>query len=411
MQAWGRAGMEMTSNRRDFLGTAMVGAGGLVGLTHLARAEAPFFGPGDGGFAHNAVRLPPGESVVQHKAGDIEAMPDFRYSLDGSKPKVTSGGWAKEATVESFPISKGIAGVHMYLNPGASRELHWHAIAAEWAFVIDGECQIMVIDPNGTKEVANFSPGDIWYFPKGHGHSIQTIGDKPCHFILAFDNGAFSEHGTFSITDWLSLTPQDILAENFGVPKEIFANFPKGETYIMAGDILPVEKAKESRLPPAQSHKYSLIQQQPTHEFPGGTLYLATAKEFPVSQGMSGGLMTIRPGALRELHWHPNANEWHYYLRGHAQVLLFGSGGRGKVADLKPGDVAYLPAGYGHAIRNTGPEDLEIVLTFDSGHYEEISLTDWMAASPPHLLANNFGVPADTFKNFPARSTFFRTPV
>lgn len=401
----------MKSNRRDFLGTAMVGAGGLVGLTHLARAEAPVFSPGDGGFGRNAVRLPPGESVVQHKPGDIEAMPDFRYSLDGSKPKVTSGGWAKEATVEGFPISKGIAGVHMYLNPGASRELHWHAIATEWAFIIDGECQVMVIDPNGTKEVANFRPGDIWYFPKGHGHSIQTIGDKPCHFILAFDNGAFSEHGTFSITDWVSLTPQDILADNFGVPKEIFIKFPKGETYIMAGDILPADKAKESMLPPAQSHKYSLMQQQPTHEFPGGMLYLATAKEFPVSQGMSGGLMTIRPGALRELHWHPNANEWHYYLRGQAQVLLFGSGGRSKVADFKPGDVAYLPAGYGHAIRNTGTEDLEIVLTFDGGHYEEISLTDWIAASPPHLLANNFGVPADTFKNFPAHSTFFRTPV
>jgi oxalate decarboxylase len=120
--------------------------------------------------------------------------------------------------------------------------------------------------------------------------------------------------------------------------------------------------------------------------------------------------MTIKPGCLRELHWHPNANEWQYILRGQAQILLFGSGGRAKVADFKPGDVAYLPAGYGHAIRNTGTEDLELVLTFDSGQYEEISLIEWMAASPPHLLANNFGVPADTFKNFPAHSTFFRTP-
>jgi oxalate decarboxylase len=92
-------------------------------------------------------------------------------------------------------------------------------------------------------------------------------------------------------------------------------------------------------------------------------------------------------------------------------VLLFGSARRAKVSDFRPGDVAYLPAGYGHAIRNTGTEDLEIVVTLDSGHYEEISLTDWVAASPLHLLANNFGVPADTFKNFSGYSTFFRTPV
>ena len=148
---------------------------------------------------------------------------------------MTSGGWAKEATVHQFPISKGIAGVHMFLEPGASRELHWHAIAAEWAFVIAGRCQTVVLDPSGASEINNYGPGDLWYFPKGHGHSIQTIGDQPCHFILSFDNGAFSEHGTFSITDWIDVTPKDLLALNFGISKDVFEAFPKGETYIQAG--------------------------------------------------------------------------------------------------------------------------------------------------------------------------------
>ena len=60
------------------------------------------------------------------------------------------------------------------------------------------------------------SPGDIWYFPRGHGHVIETLGDKPCHFILVFDNGYFSEFGTFSITDWLGHAPKELLAKNFG---------------------------------------------------------------------------------------------------------------------------------------------------------------------------------------------------
>ena len=110
-------------------------------------------------------------------------------------------------------------------------------IAAEWAYVIDGRCQTVVLDPSGASEINNYGPGDLWFFPKGHGHSIQTIGDKPCHFILAFDNGAFSGHGTFSITDWIDVTPKDMLALSFGVPKDVFA-FPKGETYIQAGPVL-----------------------------------------------------------------------------------------------------------------------------------------------------------------------------
>jgi hypothetical protein len=70
--------------------------------------------------------------------------------------------------------------------------------------------------------------------PRGHGHSIQTIGDLPCHFILSFDNGAFSEHGTFSITDWIDVTPKDMLALNFGVPKDAFDAFPKGDCSLAA---------------------------------------------------------------------------------------------------------------------------------------------------------------------------------
>ena len=402
----------MDASRRGLLGAAAIGAGGLAGLSRAAYAGSSGFKPGDGGFAREAVELPPGDKVVRHEAGDADEMPDFKYSLDGSTPKVTSGGWAKEATVHQFKISKGIAGVHMFLDPGASRELHWHAIAAEWAYVIEGRCQTMVLDPAGQREINNFGPGDLWYFPKGHGHSIQTIGDKPCHFILSFDNGGFSEHGTFSVTDWISLTPEDMLASNFGVSKEMFAAFPKGETYIQAGPVITPEQARDFPLPAAQSHKFSLADERSAlQEFEGGTIRLATAKEFPISQGMSGGVMTLKPGAMRELHWHPNANEWHYYLRGTGQVSLFGSGGRGKVAQFQPGDVAYIPAGNGHAVKNIGTDDLEFVLTFDSGRYEEISLVDWLAAAPKYLLANNFAQPDAQLARLPQKSATIRRAV
>src|SRR5262249_49184571 len=150
-------------------------ASGLLAPTFVNAQSSPKFAPGDGGSARNAIELPPGETVAYHDPKDIAEMQDFHFSLDGNTPKVTSGGWAKEATVHQFPISKGIAGVHMFLDPGASRELHWHAIAAEWAYVIDGRCQTVVLDPSGASEINNYGPGDLWFFPKGHGHSIQTI--------------------------------------------------------------------------------------------------------------------------------------------------------------------------------------------------------------------------------------------
>jgi len=112
----------------------------------------------------------------------------------------------------------------------------------------------VVLDPSGASEINNYGPGDLWFFPKGHGHSIQTIGDKPCLFILAFDNGAFSEHGTFSITDWIDVTPKDMLALSFGVPKDVFDAFPNGETYIQAGPVLPASEALDAPWPKESTH-------------------------------------------------------------------------------------------------------------------------------------------------------------
>jgi oxalate decarboxylase len=391
----------MENSRRNFLGTAAIGVGSLVALTGVAQAQTPVTDhgkAGEGGFGRQATQLAPGATVAYHDSKDVAAMPEFTRSLDGSQPKVTSGGWAKESTEHQLPIMTGLAGVHMFLNPGGSRELHWHAIAAEWAFVIAGRCQTSVLDPSGQTEVNNYVPGDLWFFPKGHGHSIQTIGDEPCHFILSFDNGSFSEHGTFSITDWIDLTPKEMLATNFGITKAAFDVFPKGETYIQSGPVIPISQAIDAPWPKESTHKFSLLKDpRGKRDFDAGSFHLATVDEWPISTTMSGGRMVIKPGQMKELHWNPNADEFQYYLKGSGEVALFGSGGRGKVSQVKAGDSAYIPAGYGHAMRNTGTEDLEMIQTWNAGKFQEITLKHWMETAPKYLLSNNMaGVPAST---------------
>src|SRR5260221_14503297 len=106
-----------------------------------------------------------------------EAPPTLKFALEKSKGKVIGNSFGKEATVKQLPISKGLAGVSMRLEPGAMRELHWHATAAEWAYVMEGRCRTTIIGPGGRAETNDFDPGDVWYFPRGHAHSIQCLGD------------------------------------------------------------------------------------------------------------------------------------------------------------------------------------------------------------------------------------------
>ena len=393
----------MDTSRRHFLG-ATAFAGGLAALSNAAGAAnanivAEDHGAkGAGGFGRDIQSLGTGVDVAYHDPKDVAAMEPYTISLDGSAPKITSGGWAKEATAHQLKIAKGIAGVHMFLEPGASRELHWHAIAAEWAYVISGRCQTVVLDPEGNSEINNYEPGDLWFFPRGHGHSIQTIGTEPCHFILNFDNGSFSEHGTFSITDWINVSPKELVAMDFGIPKDLLDAFPKGEVYIQSGPVVPISQAVDAPWPRAQTHKFRLLKDKSAQrDFDGGTFNLVTVDEWPVQNTMSGGLMVIKPGQMRRFHWNTNANEFHYYLRGKGQLARFNSGGRGAVADVKAGDAAYIPMGDGHAILNTGNEDLEIVQTWDNGKFAEIDLDRWISTAPNYLKSNNFaGVPQST---------------
>jgi oxalate decarboxylase len=185
---------------------------------------------------------------------------------------------------------------------------------------------------------------------------------------------------------------------NFGLTQAEFAPFPKGETYIQSGPILPAALAIDAPWPKDSTHKFALLRDpRAKRDFAGGTFHLATVDEWPISKSMSGGVMVIKPGQMKELHWNPNANEFHYYLKGSGQVALFGSGGRSKVAAVKAGDSAYIPAGYGHGIFNTGTEDLELIQTWDAGKFEEITLRHWMGTSPKYLLSNNMaGVPDGT---------------
>ena len=197
--------------RREFLAAA-----GMASLAALGGAQ-PAAG-GDPSFMNNV----PDPTL----AG--KDLPTFKFALEKSDGKVIGNSYGKEATVTQLPISKGIAGVSMRLEPGAMRELHWHATAAEWAFVLEGRVRTTVVDPGGLAETNDFDPGDVWYFPRGHGHMLQCLGDKPCHFILIFDNGYFSEFGTFSITDWVGHTPPGAAGEEFRPARSSVRNVPEG---------------------------------------------------------------------------------------------------------------------------------------------------------------------------------------
>jgi len=142
----------------------------------------------------------------------------------------------------------------------------------------------------------------------------------------------------------------------------------------------------------------------------GGWARQTTIRELPISTDLSGVNMRLNAGAIREMHWHKEA-EWSYMLKGNARITVVDQEGCTFQEDVEEGDLWYFPPGIPHSIQGIGKDGCEFLLVFDSGDFSEDStflLTDWLAHTPKEVLAKNFNVPESAFAHiFPKKNSIF----
>ncbi|ATF15616.1 oxalate decarboxylase family bicupin [Brevibacillus sp. HB1.2] len=323
---------------------------------------------------------------------DAGLLPNLKFSFSDASMTLNHGGWSREVTIRELPIATTLAGVNMSLTPGGVRELHWHQ-QAEWAYMLLGRARITSVDQRGRNFIADIGKGDLWYFPPGIPHSIQGL-EEGCEFLLVFDDGHFSDLNTLSISDWFAHTPTDVLSANFGVPESAFADIPDKQVYIYQSEVPGSIEADQvespyGTVPLPFSHR--LLAQRPLIT-PGGSVRIVDSRNFPISKTIAAALVEVRPGAMRELHWHPNNDEWQYYISGQARMTVFIGNGNARTFDYQAGDVGYVPFATGHYIQNTGTETVWFLEMFKSDRFVDVSLNQWMALTPHELVASNLCV-------------------
>ncbi|MCY8309346.1 oxalate decarboxylase [Bacillus vallismortis] len=326
---------------------------------------------------------------------DHGTVSNMKFSFSDTHNRLEKGGYAREVTVRELPISENLASVNMRLKPGAIRELHWHK-EAEWAYMIYGRARVTIVDEQGRSFIDDVGEGDLWYFPSGLPHSIQAL-DEGAEFLLVFDDGSFSENSTFQLTDWLAHTPKEVIAANFGVTQEDIANLPGEEKYIFEEPVPGCLKDDIVEGPNGEApypFTYRLLEQKPI-ESEGGKVYIADSTNFKVSKTIASALVTVEPGAIRELHWHPNTHEWQYYISGQARMTVFASDGHARTFDYQAGDVGYVPFAMGHYVENTGDEPLVFLEIFKDDHYADVSLNQWLAMLPETLVQQHLELGKD----------------
>ncbi|BFZ60714.1 hypothetical protein YB2330_001759 [Saitoella coloradoensis] len=259
---------------------------------------------------------------------DQGSTPEARWPLALSHNRLENGGWARQQNVDQLPAATEMAGVNMRLAPGAYRELHWH-VEAEWAYMLNGSARISAIDANGQNFVDDIYEGDFWYFPRD-----------------------FNDDDTFLVTDWLAHTPKEVIAKDLNVSISDLQSLPSSELYIFPGQV-PNTTANAS-LPTSPN---GLI--NPT---------------FPVAKTIAMAEVIIQPGAMRELHWHPNSAEWNYFISSSARITVFAASWSSRTFDYHAGDVGYIPQSNGHYIETIGDETVRLLGLLKADTYKDVAL-------------------------------------
>src|SRR5882757_8817182 len=384
--------MDQVSRRSLLAATA---AGSVFGIATAAGAQTadqipqpqrPGHGGTDPG-PRNLTRDRQNPDLLLPPSTDHGTLPNLRFSFADAHMRLESGGWTRQVTVREFGISKNIAGVNMRLNAGGVRELHWHK-AAEWAYMLYGTARITAIDPQGRNFVDDVGVGDLWYFGSGIPHSIQGLGPDGCEFLLVFDDGDFDEDNTFLLSDWFKHVPGEVLGKNFGVSAASFDRLPDpSQRYIFPAPVPgSLQADKISGVTPVpQTFSHRMMAQNPI-KTKSGTARITDSSVFPASKNIAAALVEVEPGGMRELHWHPNADEWQYYIEGQARMGVFGASGQARTFDFRAGDVGYVPFAMGHYVENTGTTSLRFLEMFKSSYFADLSLSTWMALTPPELV-------------------------
>ncbi|PPI86263.1 cupin domain-containing protein [Candidatus Pantoea edessiphila] len=339
------------------------------------------------------VREKENPDIINPPVTDSGTLPNLRYSFSDAHVRKGTGGWTRQITQRELSVANTIAGVNMRLNAGGIRELHWHK-ESEWAYMIYGDARITALDIKGNWIIEDVKAGDLWYFPSGIPHSIQGIGEDGCEFLLAFDNGRFDEESTFLLSDWFKHIPNEILAKNFNVSSSIFNKLPSPtDKYIFSGKINGnlcsniIDKSTKS----LNIFTHKMLEQKPITAS-GGTVRIVDSTIFTIAKNIAAALVEIEPGGIRELHWHPNNDEWQYYIKGEGRMGVFASAGQARTFNYREGDVGYVPFAMGHYIENTGKTTMKFLELFKSNYYADISLNQWLANTPKELLKQHLNL-------------------
>ncbi|NRD77012.1 cupin domain-containing protein [Bacillus sp. BRMEA1] len=162
-----------------------------------------------------------------HSASDLLNSPSLNLSYDLKSSvyhQKNNQNYILQQTAEQFPVLENLSVFDVYLTKGNSVETHWHPNANELAYMIEGEAEFAVFNPN-TKQLLRYrvKPPQTVYAPMGWFHWASSISDRT-QLIAIFDH---KSPEIALMSDVLRKVPPEVFQRIYGVNADQLAEVLK----------------------------------------------------------------------------------------------------------------------------------------------------------------------------------------
>jgi oxalate decarboxylase len=317
----------------------------------------------------------------------------YFFSLGSIKPQINNaGGSLTSVTAKETPGLVNISLAVLKLNIRGSLEPIWHPNANKVGYCLKGNALVSIRGPNGLDDFT-IEEGDVFFIPQGNIHHIENIGDKENLITFAFNH---TEPQTMCLSNAVHSLSDTVFNATFntapGFLKEL--NNTKNQELLK---ILPPMKKKPNFI--SCRFKFNIEESPKPVLTKGGYLQLATKTNLPVLDGLGILGFGLNPKGIVEPHWHTNAGELVYIVKGQTRITVLSPDGHVDVLNVNGGEGAFAPASYFHNIENVGKDDVEVIAFFSHAEPNYIGIGEVIGAYNNEVLASVFNVSPSYFDN------------
>jgi oxalate decarboxylase len=318
----------------------------------------------------------------------------FFFSLESIKPQESNeAGSLTYVTSKEMPGLVNLSYGNLRLKKRASLEPIWHPNANKIGYCVEGRVLVSLRTPT---EVETFTveKGEIFFVPQGFIHHIENNNERESVIHFALDHTKpdtmYLSKAVYSISD-------TVFNSTFATASHFVDGLKKSKK---EGLIKTLPQMKHAPDFIASRYKFNIEESAKAILTQGGYVQLGTKTNLSVLQGLGILGFGLKPKGTVEPHWHTNAGELVYIVKGKTRITVLSPDGHVDVLEVKGGEGAFAPASYFHNIENVGAEDVEVIAFFSHAEPNYIGIGEVVGSYSNEVLASIFNVEPTYFDTF-----------